>query len=273
MVSTFNQIQLRGRRAVALGCGVAVLAALISSASVASAQDATLKMRFVYDGTPPKVENIDPNKDRDFCGQHAIPNEKLVVNQKNKGIKNVIVHVYTRSSGKDLPKTQPAKKTHTLANDECRFEPHVVIAQTGDTLKITNPDPIGHNANLNFIRNTAQNLMIPSGQEKDIALKEEEPAPIPVDCNIHPWMRAYVVALDHPYGAISDENGALEIKGLPAGQELVFRLHHEAAQGAIREVKIDGKATPLRRNLLRLTLQPGENDLGTITLDAASLAP
>ena len=69
---------------------------------------------------------------------------------------------------------------------------HIVIAQTGDTLKVTNPDAVGHNANLGFFNNKQQNFTIPAGQEKTVALEESEPAPIPVDCNIHPWMKSYV---------------------------------------------------------------------------------
>nr|WP_322975251.1 methylamine utilization protein [Aporhodopirellula aestuarii] len=227
-------------------------------------------MRFVYDGTPPAVGNIDPNKDREFCGKHDIPNEKLVINPSNKGIKNVIVHVYTRSSGDDLPKTTPAAKTHTLANDECRFEPHVVIAQAGDTLKITNPDPVGHNANLNFIKNTAQNLMIPSGQEKEIALKEEEPAPIPVDCNIHPWMRAYVVVLEHPFADVSDEDGNIVIEGLPSGKEITFAVRFEG--GKLDEVKVGGKPTDWKRQRFEIDLKSGVNDMGEILVPADAVS-
>ncbi|EMI55153.1 putative membrane or secreted protein [Rhodopirellula sallentina SM41] len=263
----FQNPLVRSSRVLATVC---CMSALLGGAAVAPAQDATLKMRFVYDGTPPSVDNIDPNKDREFCGKHVIPNEKLIINPTNKGIQNVIVHVYTRSSGDDLPKTGPGTKTHVLANDECRFEPHVVVAQTGDTLKITNPDPVGHNANLNFIRNTAQNLMIPSGQEKEIALEEEEPAPIPVDCNIHPWMRAYVVVLEHPFADVSDEDGNIVIEGLPAGKEITFAVRFEG--GKLDEVKVGGKETDWRRQRFEVDLKAGDNDLGDILVPADAVS-
>lgn len=235
-----------------------------------SAEDATLKLRLVYDGDAPKADLVDPNKDVDFCGKHTIVNEKLLVNEQNNGIRNAIVYVYTRSSGDDLPELSPANKTHELANDKCRFEPHVVLAQTGDSLKITNPDPIGHNANLNFFRNTAQNLMIPSGQEKVVELKEAEPAPIPVDCNIHPWMRSYVVVLEHSFADISDQDGNIEISGLPAGKEITFAIRHEA--GKIDEVTIDGKKTDWKRQRFEVDLKPGVNDLGDVMVPGDALS-
>lgn len=255
-------------RAVMLSLTGAVAA--ITMVSTAVAQDATLKMRFVYDGTPPPVSNIVPNKDQDFCGKHDIPNEKLIVNPEDKGIKNVIVHVYARSSGKHLPETTHTPKTHVLANDECRFEPHIVLAQTGDTLAITNPDTVGHNANLNFIRNTAQNLMIPSGQQKDIELKEAEPAPIPVDCNIHPWMRAYVVVLDNPFADVSNDSGEIEIKGLPAGKEIEFAVRFEG--GKLDKVTVDGKKTDWRRQRFEIDLKAGVNDMGDILVPADAVS-
>ncbi len=256
------------RRATTFALAGAIAA--ISMASAAVAQDATLKLRFVYDGTPPPVGDITPTKDQEYCGKHEIPNEKLIVNQKNKGIKNVIVHVYGRSSGKDLPKVSHTPQTQVLANDHCRFEPHIVLAHTGDTLQITNPDPIGHNANLNFIRNTAQNLMIPSGQQKDIKLEEEEPAPIPVDCNIHPWMRAYVVVLDNSFADVSNDSGEIEIKGLPAGKKIEFAVRFEG--GKLDEVKVDGKMTDWKRQRFEVDLKPGVNDMGDILVPADAVS-
>lgn len=249
-----------------LAGGIVTLAA----ANASTAQDATLKMRFVYDGTPPIVNNIDPNKDQAFCGLHEIPNEKLIVNPENKGIRNVIVHVYTRSSGDDLPKTTPTNTTHELANDQCRFEPHIVVAQTGDKLKITNPDPVGHNANLNFIKNTQQNLMIPAGQEKIVDLESEEPAPIPVECNIHPWMKAYVVVLEHPFADVSDGDGNIEIKGLPSGKEITFAVRYEG--GKLDEVTVGGKETDWKRQRFEVDLKAGENDLGDILVPADAVS-
>ncbi|MEM6693023.1 MAG: methylamine utilization protein, partial [Planctomycetota bacterium] len=159
----------------------------------AIAAEGTLKMKFVYGGSAPAQETLNLAQNGDFCGTHNLINEELVVDSSTNGIKNIVVYVYSRSS--DIPEQPPANKTHELANKNCRFEPHVVLTQTGDVLNVTNPDPVGHNANLNFFRNTAQNLMIPAEQNKEVQLEEAEPAPIPIDCNIHPWMRAYVVVL------------------------------------------------------------------------------
>lgn len=233
--------------------------------ATASAETGDLKVRFVYGGDAPVPSLIDVNKDTEFCGKHNLKNETLIVNADNKGVKNVVLYVYTGRGGSKLGDVAPANATHTLANKNCRFEPHIVIAQTGDTLKVTNPDTVGHNANLSFFNNKQQNFTVPASQEKSVELKESEPAPIPVDCNIHPWMKAYIVVLDHPFAAKSDENGELLIKGLPTG-ELVFRVYHEA--GAIKKVKVDGKDEEWSRSRVKIDIKPGMNDLGTVTIPA-----
>lgn len=250
------------------------LALALMGAAQATAQTGTLRMKFVYEGDAISPDAIDVNKDVEFCGKHGLMNEKVLINPENKGIKNVVLYVYTGRGGSKLPEIEPRNETLTLANKNCRFDPHIVIAQTGDTLKVTNPDPVGHNANLNFFRNTAQNFTIPANQEKSVELTEPEPAPIPVDCNIHPWMRAYVVVLEHPFAAASDENGMLEIEGLPAGQELNFRVYHEGlAQGeSFEDVKIDGEAQGWRRNRFDWTVQEGENDVVEVVVPAGTLS-
>jgi len=244
-----------------------IIASIACTASAADTGD--LKIKFQYEGKAFTPKPINVNKDVQFCGNKELVDERLLINSKNQGIKNIIVYVYTGRGGSKLDAVKPAGNTHTLANENCRFEPHIVIAQTGDKLKVTNPDAVGHNANMNFFENKAENLMIPAGKDQLVELAKPEPAPIPIDCNIHPWMKSYVVVLDHPYAAVSDENGDLTIKGLPAGKKLTFRIFHEA--GAIKEVTIGGKKEEWKRSRFEVKIEPGMNDLGTVIVPAKAL--
>jgi plastocyanin len=237
----------------------------------AGAETGDLRVRFLYDGPAPEPSPIDVTTDVAFCGQHGLRSERLIVNPENKGIKNVVLYVFTGRGGSDLPPQQPRNATHELANKDCRFEPHIVTAMVGDTLNVTNPDPVGHNANLGFIRNPAQNFTLPPGGSRQVKLDLAEPAPMPGDCNIHPWMHSRIIVLDHPFVGVSDEDGWLEIEGLPAGGELNFRIWVEAAEGAIDSVKIDGKQTTWRRNRFDVKINSGMNDLGTVAIPAAKL--
>lgn len=250
------------------------VAAMALSVPAAFAQETgTIKAQFVYGGSAFDPAAVVPDKDREFCGKHELVNERLIINKSNNGIQNVIFQVYNGRGGSKLPESPASAKTLTLANNQCRFEPHVVILQVGDTLSITNPDPIGHNANLNFFANASQNPLIPPGAKVDVLIEKPEPGIVRVDCNIHPWMTAQVVALDHPFAAVSDKDGTIEIKGVPAGEKLVFRINHEAADSGIKEVIIGGKTEVLKKNLIEIMVKPGVNDLGTITIPADTLKP
>jgi len=99
-----------------------------------------LKIRFEYGGKAFAPKPIIPNKNADFCGKQNLVDESLLVSQANNGIKNVAVYVYTGRGGSKLDKSKPVNNTHTLANQGCRFEPRILVTQTGDTLKVTNPE-------------------------------------------------------------------------------------------------------------------------------------
>lgn len=242
---------------------------IASVPAVALAETADLTVRFEYADAAPDRPPVDITKDVAFCGKHDLTDETLIVDPQTRGLKNVVLYIYTGRGGTKLDKMPKSDNVHTLANDDCRFEPRITIAQAGDLLKITNPDTVAHNANLGFLNNRSSNVTVPSGQEIEISLKKDEPAPIPVVCNIHPWMKGFVMVLEHPFADVSDDNGTLTIKGLPANEDLVFRIFHEALK--IDEVtdKETGEVTKTRKNLIELKLEPGENDLGTWVVPAA----
>lgn len=233
----------------------------------------TLKARFIYAGEAVPPKPIEVNKDKEFCGKHSLVDERMLVNAEDKGIRNVILQLYMGRKGYREPLEKRPTKTVTLKTEHCRFEPHVVVLQTGDTLEIVLGDAVGHNANLNFFANHPPTSTLPPFAKREITVEKAEPAPIPIDCNIHPWMRAYAVILDHPLVAVSDEHGNVVIEGIPTGRQLPFRLFHEAADSAIPEVTINGKKVPLQRNILELEIAPGVNDFGTITIPADALKP
>ncbi len=98
----------------------------------------------------------------------------------------------------------------------------------GQILKITNSDPIGHNMNLTPWKGKSFNPLLPratvaSKATFDVPSLLAQPRPFPVKCNIHSWESAYVSVFDHPYFAVTDENGSFEIRHVPAGEvKLVF---------------------------------------------------
>lgn len=222
----------------------------------------TLKLRFVYQGNPPTLEQL-TIKDS-YCGEFGLKDQRLLVNAENKGIQNVAVYLYTGRGGINLPEAKGDRESAVvdLVNKKCQFDPRIVLAQAGDTLRVDNPDDVGHNANFNFFNNDPQNTLIPAKQHRMVELLLHEPAPIPVDCNLHPWMKSHLLVLNHPFAGVSNEDGEVLIEGLPTGDELIFRVFHEA--GAIKQVNLAGADQEWKRSRFETLVQAGENDLGTI---------
>ncbi|WP_237607464.1 cupredoxin domain-containing protein [Roseimaritima sediminicola] len=247
-----------------------MLVAIVAWVGSSDAGDLTL--RFLYEGEPPQPKLIEVKRDVAFCGQHDLVDESLLVHPETGGIKNVIVYVYTGRGGSDIDPVPPPGQTRTLNQKDCRYEPHILVLQAGDTLQITNSDPVGHNPNVSMLRNPPSGLLIPPSQSPRMKLDKAEPAPLPVVCNIHPWMKAYVVVLEHPYAGVSDEQGRLVIKNLPE-EELVFRVFVEAAKRSLDTVNVNGQPQQWTRNRFRYDIQPGNNDMGTVLLNAEHFRP
>ena len=92
------------------------------------------------------------------------------------------------------------------------FVPHILPARAGQNFVVTNNDGEGHNAKFPFFENKEQNPLVPPKARKMIPVPKAEPVPPPVECNIHGWMKAYVVMFDHHYLSISNERGGLKFE-------------------------------------------------------------
>ncbi|NDC54770.1 MAG: methylamine utilization protein, partial [Planctomycetia bacterium] len=226
----------------------------------------TLKGRFVFGGDAPAASELKADKDVEVCGKHKLVAEELVVGA-DKGVANVVVFV--RDKGvKVNPELEAGKGTPVvLDNKNCRFEPHVAFVQTGQKLVLKNSDTVGHNSNVATIKNSPSNNLIPAGAEAPLTFSSEEAIPAQVTCNIHPWMKSWLVVRPNPYGAVSGPDGRFEIKGVPAGGELELQIWHEKA-GYVGEVTIGGKAEKIAKGRKKVTVAAGDNDLGEMVLDA-----
>ena len=232
-----------------------------------AAEWASLKGRFVFDGTPPVPVEITADKDVEVCGKHKLVNEELVVSD-DKGIANVVLFV--RSKGVTVhPDLEDGSKADpvVLDNKDCRFQPHVGFVQTGQTLTIKNSDTVGHNSNIATMKNSPSNSLVPSNGSSDVTFSRDEAIPASVTCNIHPWMKAYLVIRPNPYGGVSGADGSFEIENLPVGEELEFQLWHEKG-GYLDEFTLGGKKAFARRGRIDFTVEEGGTDLGDIVVDA-----
>lgn len=242
----------------------------VLSHTVASAQTQSwgdLKVRFRFDGRPPKPQKISDQVGAGFCGDTSLVDESLIVNTINRGVRHIVVYAYQGAGGRKLKAlhatatSQP--KTLELANVRCNYVPRILVMQRGDALRIVNTDIIGYNAMFGFVANESKNFALPGKSKTAFTVEAPEPAPIPVECTIYPWMKARLLVLEHRYSAISNANGEIVIRNLPAGQMVAFRIYHEKARFPGLAI---GEASVNKRGVFDVEIKPGENDLGTIDI-------
>lgn len=229
---------------------------------------ATLKGRFTMTGTPPERQRLTiTGGDAAVCapGNKPVYAERLIVGSDG-GIRDVLVYCTTTLSP-DEPFTHPSAKPGVggeveFDQKECVFLSHVFGMQSGQTLKILNSDPIGHNTKID---GTPINQIVGAGSFINYTPKSEWKKPNKVSCSIHPWMASNLIVRDNAYFAITDESGNFEIPNLPAGVELEFRIWQEA--GTVSGVEIGG--APVKKGRFKMTLPP-EGAAFEVAVDAGN---
>lgn len=168
-----------------------------------------------YAGPKPTPKKIDMSEDPACVSAHhgKAVDESLLVGP-NHSLANAFVYIKSGLEGKtfEVPATPVV-----IDQSGCWFHPRILGVQTNQVVKIVNSDPVTHNihpmAEINREWNHSQGPGDPALTRKFI--KPE--IMIPVKCNIHSWMRAYIGVLDHPYFAVSKDDGIFQIPNLPPG--------------------------------------------------------
>jgi hypothetical protein len=254
----------QSRIALAMAVGAVLL-----PANLVSAQWGDLKMKFVVDGKAPVMPKLKVEKDAAVCnapGTAPLLSEQFVVG-KEGGVKNIVVYLVADKGAPKVHDSYDKDKGATvqLDNKGCRFVPHVSLLRIGQTLVLKNSDSVGHNSKLDFLANLPKNPTLPAMSEQPIKpaeIAKPEKRAVSVSCSIHPWMSGYVIVQDHPYMAVSDEDGILVIKNLPEDKHS-FQIWHETGyltltSGKLKPVKgkVDIEIKPEMSDLVEFKVKP-----------------
>jgi len=247
-----------------------VVALLFMDVAVSAAEWGSLKGRFVVDGTPATLPPLVVNKDEQYCGPKMPQNEAIVI---GKGDTLVNAVVFLRAPLGQKVAIHPdyeakLKQPAVLDNNGCAFHPHILLTRVGQDVLVTNSDPVGHNTNLSLF---GQNPIVPANGKTTVKNNQDAGVPQPIACNIHGWMKAHLVSLNHPYMAASGQDGTFEIKDIPAGTH-EFQFWQEAA-GYLKNLKFKGGTTD-GRGRAKLKIEAGQTlDLGDLKVPARVLVP
>jgi hypothetical protein len=228
---------------IAVGCGKGKRSENKSSDEGAKPQyvskgdEGTITGKISYDGPAPELKKIDMSQDANCAGSAGdkTQDDTLVTDGK---LANVFV--YLKGGPVDSHTFPTPSDPVTLDQQGCRYHPRVIGIQTNQIFKVTNSDNTTHNIHPSPKRNEEWNQMQAQGAapiEKKFGRPETL---IPVKCNQHPWMKANIGVLAHPYFAISAKDGGYTIKNVPPGTyTLVF--WHETKGEQQQQITIAAK--------------------------------
>lgn len=139
-------------------------------------------------------------------------------------------------------KTFPAPTQEVVIDQKgLMFMPHLVAVQQGTTVSFLNSDTVAHNVFWTGVggnKKLGHNLGTwPKGQKK--SFKFDDPGAVPLLCNVHPEMNAYIVVAPTPYFAVTDKSGSFKIENVPDGSYTVTAWH-EGAKNKSNPVKVAG---------------------------------
>jgi plastocyanin len=206
----------------------------------AAKASASIGGKISFAGTAPAPEKIKVSADPYCQKEHKDGLERKTVDVKDGGLKDVFVYVKSGVTGTYPPPTEAVE----LDQSGCMYKPHIVALQVGQPLKIKNNDETLHNIHPRPAVNQEFNIGQPRKGMESTKTFDKKEVMIPVGCDVHPWMRSYISVLDHPFFAVTDEDGKYEIKGLPAGEYEVEAVHERLkSQTGKITVKDGEKAT------------------------------
>jgi hypothetical protein len=153
--------------------------------------------------------------------------DESVVAGKGGGLANAFVYI---QSGLGDKKFEVPKEAVVLDQSGCLFHPRVLGMQAGQMLDVKNDDTVSHNVHPMPTNNREFNEQQSPGAP-DIQHKfPRADVMIPVKCNVHSWMRAYIGVVDSPYFFVTADDGSFELKNVPPGDYTVAVWHEKLGE-------------------------------------------
>jgi len=179
----------------------------------------SIKGTVIFEGEAPTRDKLERDSDP-YCAKTEKLAEDVVVT-KGK-LKDVLVRIQNGTAGKHAAPTAPA----VIDQHQCMYSPRVVGLIAGQKLAVRNSDGTFHNVRGGVDGKMLWNKPHPKGAGP-LALETSPKAGdvVTVVCDVHPWMKAFAVVQDHPYFAVTGEDGSFEIKGLAPGAYTLEAWH------------------------------------------------
>lgn len=174
-----------------------------------------------FTGTAPAGEPIDMSEEPTCAEKHTETPLTQGVVTGDGTLANVFVYVKDGLGSRTFPTSSSPVE---IDQDGCMYHPHVLAIQTGQPLIIKNADGILHNINTQPTVNQGFNVSQPVSMETTKSFTSPE-VMIPVKCDVHGWMEAFIGVQSHPYMAVTSADGTFRLENLPPGTYTIEAWH------------------------------------------------
>lgn len=207
---------------------------------VDESQAGNISGKVVLEGAPGANEAIKMNADP-VCMREAkgTQTQEFYLVGDGGTLQNVFVYVKDGLGNRTF---NTPTETVKLDQQGCRYRPHVFGIMVGQPLEIINSDPTLHNIHALPKNNTEFNTAQPIQNMKTNHSFTAKEVMVPFKCDVHGWMNAYVGVLDHPYFAVTGNDGKFDLKTLPAGTYTI-EAWHEKLGTQTQQVTVGAKET------------------------------
>jgi len=185
-------------------------------------------------GAVPESKKLRVTIDQYVCGKDKEAEE--IVLSPEKGIRNAVVSLQNPPAGAKWEAPLPPAQ---IDQRQCVFVPRVVLVPVGGTVEFLNSDRLLHNLKSFSKANFPFNKAHPKARTISIAFKE--PEIIRVECDLHSWMHAWVVVAEHPFYAVTNDQGEFTLDNVPPGK-YVLQAWQESLGTVTKEVTVGDRA-------------------------------
>ncbi|MBK8253822.1 MAG: hypothetical protein IPK82_14300 [Polyangiaceae bacterium] len=213
-------------------------AATTTSAAAAPAKEgaSTIKGVVAFSGKAPEMKVPVKRKDADVCKATEVKYNAVLV--KDGKLKDVLVRI---SAGGIAGNWKAPEKHAEIDQKECMYAPRMQGVVAGQQIDIKNGDQTLHNVHAYKGAESLFNQAQPKGAAAISKEAPEEASIMKFSCDVHPWMRGFVVVTDHPFFAVSGEDGSFKIEKVPAGKYTVEAWHTN--YGMLKKEAVEVKDT------------------------------
>lgn len=163
---------------------------------------------------------------KDQCGELSEEEKKQLAEVQQDPKKAELAGVLVFVSSAILPNSphQRSKEIKKVSLVGCKFTPSLIVLDVKQPLRFVHSGKTIHSIHGRPLLNPVFNLgILPDKPYVDTSFEIEEPKPFVIACDVHNRVQGAVMVLDHPFYAITDENGVFRIENIPEGQhELTF---------------------------------------------------